>query len=590
MKRVGDDRDMSSNRHAALTLRLADDAEVSDWLDALAAEECTPDEFIDAVLRRERDNADIGWETLALLDQQFRRQKISHEVFITVKARLQQHLLPAEPAPQPQPQRPEAPIVATRAVAIVDMPVITTAVEPPPPTGPVDTTFHGELEAGDRLCNRYRVVDILRRNSSSTVVEAIDEMKFELPGARRRLAIQVVDETLSRDPEFLARISKVQGLAHPGIARLFDVDEDNGALVLIKELLNGPSLHDLLARNEGKLLHDSFAQAAVGSIASALAYAHSQGVTHGNVSTRNIFINQAGDIRLQGFEDTFKPVEPAADRLAFAWLAYELLTGAQAEQAKPGYGSRLRPPPGLARNKWRALRDTLKGKSNRSNVLTELAGNAAGETRRWPWVAAALLAAGLGIAAWLLLDKVETSPPTAAAIAATLPSAAAAPDIVADSAVTPARNDPAPRADAALRTEPVPRADAAPRPIAPATPPAVAPARSRIELQAATATVESTARVARIWVSRRDNLNGAVTFQWWTETGSAEEDRHFRRIFPRTETIPSGANGIELLVPLIPDAERRETRTFYVKIDAPSPRATLGSKTLMQVSIVPIGT
>jgi hypothetical protein len=572
MSWVGDDQGMSSNPHTTLKLRLADDAEVSDWLDALAAEECTADEFMDAVLRRERDNADIGWEALALLDQQFRRQKISHGVFVTVKARLQQHLLPAEPAPAPR--IPEAPIVATRAVPIVDIPVITTAVAAPPPPGPRETTFHGEIEPGDLLCNRYRVVDILRRNSSSTVVEAIDELKIELPGARRRLAIQVVDETLSRDPEFLARISKVQALSHPGIARLFDVDEDNGAVVLVKELLNGPSLRDLLARNEGRLLHASFAQTAVRTIASALAYAHSQGVTHGNVSTNNVFINPAGDIRLQGFEDSFNPVEPAADRLAFAWLAYELLTGTQGDMANPGYGSRLRPPPGLASDKWRVLRDTLKGKSNSGNVLTILAGTTPVAPQRAPWLVAACILAALGVGAWLLLDKgSETSVGTSstpAAIAAPVPASAATPVPVPNSAV--ARND------------------VAPRPVAPAIAPAVVPARSRIELQAATATVESTARVARIWVSRRDNLNGAVTFQWWTETGSAEEDRHFRRILPRTETIPSGANGIEVLVPLVPDPERSETRTFYVKIDAPGPRATLGSRTLMQVSIVPTGT
>jgi hypothetical protein len=572
--RVGDDQDMSSNHHAALTLRLADDAEVSDWLDALAAQECTTDDFMDAVLRRERDNADIGWEALALLDQQFRRQKISHEVFITVKARLQQHLLPAEPAPSPR--VPETPIVATRAAPIVDIPVITTAVAAPPPPGPRETTFHGEVESGDLLCNRYRVVDILRRNPSNTVVEAIDELKIELPGARRRLAIQVVDETLSRDPEFLARIAKVQALSHPGIARLFDVDEDNGALVLVKELLNGPSLRDLLARNEGRLLHASFAQTAVSAIASALAYAHSQGVTHGNVSTNNVFINPAGDIRLQGFEDNFNPVEPAADRLAFAWLAYELLAGTQGEIANPGYGARLRQPPGLASDKWRVLRDTLKGKSNAGNVLTDLAGNTPVAPRRAPWAVAACIVAALGVGAWLLLDKGSGTSGSPAAIASPVPAGASTPDTVPNTAV--ARNDA------------VERSDVPPRPIAPAVVPAVVPARSRIELQAATATVESTARVARIWVGRRDNLNGAVTFQWWTETGSAEEDRHFRRVLPRTETIPDGANGIEVLVPLIPDSERVETRTFYVKIDAPGPRATLGSKTLMQVSIVPAGT
>ena len=42
--------------------------------------ECTPDEFLAEILRREHEDPDVGWEALALLDQEFRRQRISREV------------------------------------------------------------------------------------------------------------------------------------------------------------------------------------------------------------------------------------------------------------------------------------------------------------------------------------------------------------------------------------------------------------------------------------------------------------------------------------------------------------------------------
>jgi hypothetical protein len=93
--------------------------------------------------------------------------------------------------------------------------------------------------------------------------------------------------------------------------------------------------------------------------------------------------------------------------------------------------------------------------------------------------------------------------------------------------------------------------------------------------------------VARIWVRRQGELRGAVTFLWWTESGSARADQDFREISPRTARIADGAKGVELLVPLVPDASRQETRTFYVKIDQVSRGATLGTRTLVQVSIVP---
>ena len=60
------------------------------------------------------------------------------------------------------------------------------------------------------LRDRYRVVEVLRRNSAGTLVEAIDEQKIELPGVRQRVAIQVVDETLSREREYLQRIGRLQ--------------------------------------------------------------------------------------------------------------------------------------------------------------------------------------------------------------------------------------------------------------------------------------------------------------------------------------------------------------------------------------------
>jgi hypothetical protein len=142
----------------------------------------------------------------------------------------------------------------------------------------------------------------------------------------------------------------------------------------------------------------------------------------------------------------------------------------------------------------------------------------------------------------------------------------------------------------AVIVDPPPQTRAAPLPQPPPVrPDAASLARPSIDLAANFAWVDTSARVARIWVMRRGNVNREVTFRWWTETGTAEVDRDFRRIDPRVEIIPYGARGIELLVPLMPDPARREPRTFYVKIDEPGPGADLGPRTLMQVAIVPPG-
>jgi hypothetical protein len=111
-------------------------------------------------------------------------------------------------------------------------------------------------------------------------------------------------------------------------------------------------------------------------------------------------------------------------------------------------------------------------------------------------------------------------------------------------------------------------------------------ARPVIELSSRGAWVDTTSPVARIWVRRRGSLEQAVSFQWWTENGSAKDDRDFIGAMPSVAVIPSGARGVELRVPLIPDAQRREPRTFFVKIDR-ARGARLGESTLLQVAIVP---
>jgi hypothetical protein len=547
------------------TLRVAEDADVSNWLEALSARECTPDEFLAEILRREKEEPDVGWEALALLDQEFRHQGISREVYTNLKTRIHQHFVAAPDVPPPEPPVAPvyvpSPIVATREVSLVDIPVISTATDVAP-TSPVENPIHGQLRVGDRLGDRYRVVEILRKSSTGMLVEAIDEQKIELPGVRKRVAIQVVNETLSRDREYLHRIGTLQCLSHPAIARLFDVEEHEGALLLVMELLNGPSLFDMLARTGSSKPHLSVAQSALSSVASALAYAHSQRVAHGDVTSKNIFITQAGDFRLQGFElQGAHPPDATADRRAFARLAYQVLAGSAAVDPQMERLPLMRPH-GIGRNQWRAIRRTLNRKGGTHDVLAAFAGDAPPKASKG-WGAAAILTAalGLGIGGYLYANAKLSSPSAAPAIAESKPVAAPPP----------------------LPATPAPVATVA-------TVIAAPPARPRIDLPVRFASVPTTAPVARIWVRRRDNLDGAVTFKWWTESGSAEVDRDFRRIEPRTETIPAGATGLEVLVPLMPDPERVESRTFWVKIDETSRGARLGESTLMQVAIVPAGT
>lgn len=509
------------------------------------------------------------------------------------------------------------------------------AVEPDPPddleqdapVALVEASYHREVRAGDLLCGRYRAVEILRRRDWLTVLEAVDEPKAGLPGIRQRVALQVLDENLSQDTLLLQRIGKLQALSHPAITRLLDVEDDNGSLVLVTEFFSGVSLRTLLERRTDRRVPIQSALAIVRTLAGALAYAHAHGVAHGDLVAGNVLITELGDARLQGFELRAQShaVQPGADRMAFARLAYELLAGTAepVTALNPASLSRLRAPPGITRAQWRVLRAALSGRDGgeETGILAAFGGEmpAAGEAvlfrdesgapilqRRQhvrEWLAAGIVAAILGGGLFLYLQALPAAdPPTAdvaapaAAPAQTPPATQAPPEVVTVDAdaprgtqVAPAPAEARPAAIAARGDMQRPPALATtPQPAAPVTRPAP-PARASIDLASTYAWVDTTEPVARIWVTRRGTPGREVTFRWWTETGTAQVGRDFRAIEPRLAVIPEGSRGVELLVPLMPDATRREPRTFYVKIDEPGPGADLGTRTLMQVAIVPPG-
>lgn len=587
-------------------LRIAADADAANWVDALAAQECTPDEFIAEIIRLEREDAEVGWEALALLDQHFRREKLSYDVFITVKSKLQQHSVSSfagAPPTEPTEQAVQAATAPTVLPARSAPTAAVAAASPLPATS--HTALPGQVRMGDQLCGRYRVVDILRRDATGTLIEALDEPKVMLTGIRTRVAIQLLDETGSRAPDLLPRLGKLQQLSHPAIVRLLDVEEHGGALLLVMELVNGTALPDLLARKAGTAIDVTLVRTTVRAVASALSYAHSQGVTHGAVGAMNVTITPVGDAFLQNFQlQALHPAQPAADRLAFAWFAYELLTRTRSPERALDRNSRLLAPPGITREQWRVLRDTLTGKDGaHGNVLTVFAGgnlraaspalasqrDGATPTKRtgsMAWIAAGLVTAALASVAHFFPTETRQVPygtrsvpimSVPAAVPAAVP--AVVPAVVA--AVVPPATAAAPAEKATNRAQSVRSAQR------PNVPPPTAPGRPSIDLPASVTWVKTTAPVARIWVRRRGDLNNRVAFQWWTENGSALPDRDFRRISAREAIIPSGARGTELLVPLLPDAARGEARTFYVKIDSPSSRARLGARTLIQVAIIP---
>jgi hypothetical protein len=101
-----------------------------------------------------------------------------------------------------------------------------------------------------------------------------------------------------------------------------------------------------------------------------------------------------------------------------------------------------------------------------------------------------------------------------------------------------------------------------------------------------TVEVSPTDAVAHLVVRRTRYTRGAVSFSWWTESGTALPGRDFTAVPAHVETIDSGQNAAVLSIPVVANPARQVPRNFYVVIDQPSDNATVGPRTLTMVSLL----
>jgi serine/threonine-protein kinase len=87
---------------------------------------------------------------------------------------------------------------------------------------------------------------------------------------------------------FLAEVQIAARLDHPHILTLIDSGSADGRLFYVMPYVRGESLRARLARERQLSLHDALSIAR--QIASALDYAHAQGVVHRDIKPENILI------------------------------------------------------------------------------------------------------------------------------------------------------------------------------------------------------------------------------------------------------------------------------------------------------------
>ena len=135
------------------------------------------------------------------------------------------------------------------------------------------------------LIDRYRLERELGQGGMATVYLA-EDLKHG-----RKVAIKVLHPELSAvigGDRFLAEIKVTAGLQHPHILGLIDSGEADGLLYYVMPFVAGESLRNRLAREKQLPIDDALRLAK--EVASALDYAHRQGVVHRDIKPENILL------------------------------------------------------------------------------------------------------------------------------------------------------------------------------------------------------------------------------------------------------------------------------------------------------------
>ncbi len=170
------------------------------------------------------------------------------------------------------------------------------------------------LTPGARL-GPYQVLSPLGAGGMGEVYRARDTK------LGREVALKVLPAAVAEDPERVARFRReaqlLASLNHSNIAHIHGLEEDQGTLALVMELVEGETLAGRLAAagfgaspfgeagrpvlDEGPALQIEEALEIATQIAEGLEYAHEKGIVHRDLKAANVKVTPEGEVKILDF-------------------------------------------------------------------------------------------------------------------------------------------------------------------------------------------------------------------------------------------------------------------------------------------------
>ncbi|MBK5255010.1 MAG: protein kinase [Vicinamibacteria bacterium] len=142
----------------------------------------------------------------------------------------------------------------------------------------------------------YEIVEAIGAGGMGEVFRARD------PRLGREIAIKVLSQAHSKDPEALARFTReakaVAALNHPHIVTIFSTEEADGVRFMTMELISGQPLNRMIPA--GGFALPQFFDIAI-PLTEALRAAHRKNITHRDLKPANIMVSDDGLVKVLDF-------------------------------------------------------------------------------------------------------------------------------------------------------------------------------------------------------------------------------------------------------------------------------------------------
>jgi Protein kinase domain len=192
----------------------------------------------------------------------------------------------------------------------------------------------GSIGPGTLLKGRYRVERLLGHGGMASVWRARDEV------LDRAVAVKLLSDTISSDPEFLARFRRearvAAGLWHPNLIGVYDYADRAERPYLVMEFVPGG---DLASRIKyGAVDCERLARELLG----AVAHIHAAGIVHRDIKPQNVLVAPDGSAKLIDFGIALPADATALTRTGHLlgtarYLAPEVMNGQPASERSDLY-------------------------------------------------------------------------------------------------------------------------------------------------------------------------------------------------------------------------------------------------------------